>query len=289
MDLYSLFKFLRCFPFDDFRVFNTQVIHNWKARSDPQCVAKLKTLVNCLSIRRPKVTIELPPRRDDVVYLDFNKRESEDYRRAQESSRSNIAGIETGDRGNDGGILLNTLQWVNELRLICNHGTRKSELRTPEQPISAWSLSEGQARFDQLDGVGLAKCSNTACSQDLSSVTSNEAGAEHDDEPWISESLELWCSLCIDDRTKKATTTFRICNHFPRRSEKLVDNDDENEQPYPTDVPASSDWATAENSKGLPTKVRRLLLDLDETPNGIKRLVSSHFRVHYRGELITQF
>lgn len=188
MDLFSLFKFLRCSPFNDLKVFNSQVTQKWKARSDPESVAKLKILVNCLSLRRPKTTIELPPRSDDKTELYFNQQEMEDYERVRKRTLFSINSLESGNRENGGATFLNALKWVNELRLTCNHGIRNSqETQQAEQLAPTWSMHEAQARFDQLDEVGLAKCSNATCCQDLSSALSSEIVAEHDDEPWISE------------------------------------------------------------------------------------------------------
>ena len=180
-DLVSLFKFLRCSPFDNRKVFNSQVAQNWKAKSDPDSVAKLKTLVNRLSLRRPKNTIDLSPRRDNLVDLELHEQEWEDYQRVNAMTLNNL---QTAGQDIHGATFFNALKWVNELRLIRNHGmktpieTQRSEERPP-----AWSIQQAQAHFDQLDEVGLAKCSNSSCCQDLSSALSSETGAEHEDEP----------------------------------------------------------------------------------------------------------
>lgn len=268
-DLFSLFKFLRCSPFDDKEVFNAQVTQNWKTRSDPDSVAKLKTLVNCLSIRRPKTTIELPPRINDIAYLDFNTEEWEDYQLVKAKTLYNLDHV----RGGDGGTnFLNALKWVNELRLMCNHGPRNpNETHKIEKTPPAWSLQEAQARFDQLDGVGLAKCSNIACCQDLSSALSSETGAEHEDEPWIDESLELWCWLCFKGQGSARTRVFRICNHLPRCSRGQDTQGEEDRISVETDPPAPSSLKVFKKDDRLPTKVKRLLQDLLETPENIKR------------------
>ena len=262
-DLFSLFKFLRCSPFDDQKVFNTHVIQRWKAVSDPDSVAKLKTLVNCLSLRRPKNTIELPPRKDVLVDLHFNEHEWEHYRRAKSKA---LETFKDAGENNPGATLLNALQWINELRLICNHGTMKVKGNTQivEEP-SAWSMQEAQRRFDQLEAVGLATCSNAECGQDLSSALSSEAGAEHEDEPWIDKSLELWCSLCFKGQGQIATKIFRVCNHLPRRFQ----NDDARSAP-------SLGNPDRDNCL-VPTKVGRLLSDVLGTPDGIKRFVFADF------------
>ena len=268
MDLFSLFKFLRCSPFDDHKVFNTQVTQRWKRRSDPDSVAKLKTLVNCLSLRRPKTTIELLPRTDHNIHLDFSSEEWQEY---QQIKYQTVFSLDNVGKADGGVKFLNALKWVNELRLMCIHGTRKSkDMVKIQETQPAWSSQEAQARFDQLDGVGLAKCSNAACDQDLSSILSSETGANGEEEPWISESLELWCSLCFEIQGKTAT---RICNHLPRCSQKLNTQGKEGNTLVETGCSGPSSLVAPATDDRLPTKVRRLLQDLLETPEDTKRFV----------------
>ncbi|KAL9138566.1 MAG: hypothetical protein Q9175_000194 [Cornicularia normoerica] len=219
-DLFSLFKFLRCSPFDDQKVFNTQVTQNWKTRSDPDSVAKLKTLVNCLSLRRPKTTIELPPRRDDIIYLDFSTKEWEDYQRVKNKTLYNLdnAGGENG-----GTRFYNALKWVNELRLMCNHGTMNpKEAQKIDETPPAWSVQEAQA----------------------------------------SQSIT-------------ATKVFKICNHIPRRSQKQDARDKEGKTFLETDVSGPSGLVIPKKDDCLPTKARRLVQDLLETPEDTKSVVFS--------------
>ena len=268
-DLFSLFKFLRCSPFDDREVFNSQVTQSWKSRSDPDAVAKLKTLVNCLSLRRPKTTIELPPRRDEIVYLHFSTQELEDYKSVKTRTLYNLNRV-NGEHGST--RFLNALKWVHELRLMCNHGSKGPRgMQEVEESPPAWSVQEAQARFDQLDTVGLAKCSNATCSQDLSSALSSETGAEHEDEPFIDESLELWCALCFRGQAKTVAKVHRICNHLPRRSQCQGTREHEKKASLNTEYSGASSLFTPKTDEHLPTKVKRLLQDLLETVGDTKR------------------
>ena len=271
MDLFSLFKFLRCSPFDDQKIFNTQVTQRWKSRSDPDSVAKLKTLVNCLSLRRPKTTIELLPRTDHNIYLEFSSKEWQEYQHVKCKTVNSLDNVGKADGGSK---FLNALKWVNELRLMCIHGTRTSkDVVEMQETQPEWSNQEAQARFDQLDGVGLAKCSNPACDQDLSSILSSETGADSEEEPWIGESLELWCSLCFENQGKTATKVSRICHHLPRCSQKQKTQGMEGDFLGETGSLGPSSLVTPTKDNRLPTKVRRLLQDLLETPEDTKRFV----------------
>lgn len=274
MDLFSLFRFLQCAPFDDPKVFNTHVIRDWKARSDPTSFMKLKTLVNCLSLRRPKTTIELPNRRDESVELEFTEQEKEYYQQVQAST---LHKIDSTYATNSGATFFNTLKWLNELRLICNHGlaNRKAIANLKDIPAESltWTAQEAQASFDQLDEVGLAKCSNAECRQDLSSALSSETDSEHEDEPWINVLLELWCSSCVE---KDANTSrrFKICNHLPRNHKHRIVPDTPVSMTFEPYTTTGQKRLTTKAAENVPSKIKRVVQDLCDTPDGIKRSVT---------------
>ena len=258
-DLASLFKFLRCYPFDDQKVFNEHVVRNWKAHADPLSVTKLKTLVNCLSLRRPKSTINLPPREDRTVVLEFSGPEKLHYEAVRSSTRRMF---DSYSLSSTGCAFLNTLQWVNELRLVCNH-----DINVPNVSSSSggqadsipWSPKKAQLSYDQLDQVDLAKCSNPECSQDLSLSLSSEMDTEGVDEPWIEESVELLCSTCFKSRASRTGRLFRVCHHSPRCKT--------------AGGPSSANSGPSGLERGgvTPTKIQRIIEDLCQTPNGVKR------------------
>ena len=216
MDLFSLFKFLQAYPFNDPRTFSSEVTEKWKARSDSECVAKLNTLVSCLSLRRPKETIDLPARQDQTTIVDFTDEERRHYEKVRDSTSRRI---DFAYKEKQGPSLLNALRWVNELRSLCNHGLANDKiLRASEQvPNTAvsWNQQEAQSYFDRLDQADLAQCSNTGCGQDLSSIPTDE---DHCDEPSISETLELLCSSCAANSLINPAVFLKVCNHQPRRA-----------------------------------------------------------------------
>ena len=267
MDLFSLFKFLRCYPFDDLEVFKEHVMQRWKSHYDPSSVARLKTLVNCLSLRRPKSVITLPPREDETFSLNFSETEKAYYMKIQQSTRRVLDSFGSSSTGQ---TFLYTLQWVNELRLICNHGTltRKEpqEHADSRSVMSAWDLKEAQSAFDQLDQIGLAKCSIPECSQDLTSAMSSEIDSGHIDEPRIDKSLELLCSSCFEKRGGRTDNFFKVCNHEPR---------------YKSTASASiarSEDARFERGNETPSKLQRVIDDLCRTPENIKRYDKNRFQ-----------
>ncbi len=274
MDLFSLFKFLQCAPFDDLKVFNSHITQYWKSRSDPTSFLKLKTLVNCLSLRRPKSTIELPDRIDESVELEFTEQERGYYQQVQASTLHKIDSTNATDSG---ATFFNTLKWINELRLICNHGitNKKAMASLKDSPAESltWTTQEAQARFNQLDEVDLAKCSNAECRQDLSSAMSSETDSEHEDEPWINELLELLCSSCVEKDTNTARR-FKICNHLPRNHKHLVVPNTHVSRIFEPYTTTGQKKLIMEIANNVPSKIKRVVRDLCDTPDGIKRLVT---------------
>ncbi|MCJ1358757.1 MAG: hypothetical protein MMC33_008757 [Icmadophila ericetorum] len=266
-DLFSLFKFLQCAPFDDIKTFNTHVTQNWKARSDQVSVAKLKTLVNYLSLRRPKTTIKLPRRTDETTIIDFSPKEWQYYDWVRSSTRR---ALESNSQGYDFG---SALAWVTELRLICNHGLESKHATEAmrAQPLSrptAWTPKEAQLHFDRLDNSGLAVCSNPECGEDQSSTLSTEDNMKNVDEPWLSDAFELLCSVCYDSGTRGHGQFYKVCNHLPRCT---VTPGCLTPSKRPLDTGSTAILYGVEvPSQEVPSKIQRLLQDLAQTP-GIKR------------------
>ena len=271
MDLFSLFKYLQAFPFDDLKIFNSEVTEKWRAKSDPASVAKLKTLVNHLCLRRPKETVDLPHREDKTTYVDFSNDEWFQYRKVRDGTLNQINSAHYGTPGTS---YSNALRWVNQLRLICNHGNANSQiLKAPEQEVKAqrdWTEQEAQAYFDDLDRVGLATCSNPECGQDLSSVLTDD---DHCDEPSISEILELYCSPCVEREGEGASRLRKVCNHLPRRSIEPVNLFAAKGSHVAEQTSSIATGQSMLTNSSTPSKIKRVIQDLVETPNEVKRLV----------------
>ncbi|KAL8726717.1 MAG: hypothetical protein Q9181_005944 [Wetmoreana brouardii] len=275
-DLYSLFKFLQCSPFSDLKVFNRHVTQNWRAMSDPYSVAKLKNLVNCLSIRRPKDTIALRSRQDCKVEVELENDERQLYQSIQSSARRNLCNA---DDGADAGAFFNALKEVNQLRLICNHGlhgrTSANTVTQSSRDQCKWTRQAAQSRFDHLDAIGFAKCSNTGCGQDLSSALSSDLDHQHEDEPWIDKTLTVLCSTCNADRAGANPSYLQVCNHFPRRS--LGEGNAEAQGIFDAEdaFSISQTQPSARGADYVPSKIKRVVQDLLQSADDVKSVVFS--------------
>ncbi|KAL8662377.1 MAG: hypothetical protein Q9202_004772 [Teloschistes flavicans] len=270
-DLYSLFKFLQCYPFSNLKVFNNHVTRNWKA-NDPIAVAKLKNLVNCLSIGRPKDTIELPPRNDVLVPVQLGVQEEQLHQAIQRDARHNLD-IANGDS------LFNTLRQVNLLRLVCNHGLRSNGSDQYHQSFStkevAWTQRAAQWRFDHLDALGLAQCSNPGCNQDLSSSLPQDTEHEHEDEPYIEKDLTILCSGCHAKGSKDTSSYIAVCHHSPRQHHGDASAECNNTFDGEDTFSMSQNQSTLIPPDYVPPKIKRLIRDLQEVPANTKSVVFS--------------
>lgn len=264
-DFSSLFKFLGVHPFSDPHIFKTHVTQSWKKRLDPQAVAKLKTLVNSITLRRLKDVVDLPKRKDEVHHLEFSNEERKLYKDAVASTVRKLDAAIIAPRSGD---CFNALQWINTLRLICNHGLIHRLPRERQPDISSndidWTRQRAQLAFDSLTDAALAYCSH--CKQDLS--TNVLETLEFDqiliDEPRLSEGLRLLCSSCYELVPNSEERFLQVCHHLPRclaaRPSSGVDT------PGLTTIAEITPTAAS-------TKIRALLVDLSQRATGEKRQV----------------
>lgn len=122
-DLAALLSFLRLHPFDQRLKFNRFVVDPFKA-CDPEIVPKLRILVDTITLRRLKDKIDLPPRQNLIVRLDFSPAERAIYdvfeRNAQDRVKV-LTGFDVG-KGLGGSSFIHILRAILCLRRVCAHG-----------------------------------------------------------------------------------------------------------------------------------------------------------------------
>ena len=215
-DVASLFRFLRVYPFDDPETFRQHVSRNWKNRADPQAIAKLRLLINSITIRRPKKAINLPCRTDEVHTLDFGTEERRHYDAVKAKTVGEIDAVlhTWGARS-----CLSALQSISTLRLICNHGITESGQPSSEngfQPV--WNIDSAQQVFESLRDAAQAYC--IQCNQDLSYMVSDgfDCGDNILLQPRVSQGFQLFCASCFELRPCAPDVFLPFCNHFPKCS-----------------------------------------------------------------------
>jgi SNF2 family DNA or RNA helicase len=115
-----LTKFIGLKPFDERHFFNQYIAIPLKNGED-NSISHLRLLVDSVTLRRQKDRINLPPRTDLIVRLDFSPTEKEIYEAtAKQSSKRVDMVVQEGRIG--GGGYVHVLQIILRLRRICAHG-----------------------------------------------------------------------------------------------------------------------------------------------------------------------
>ncbi|RYP64438.1 hypothetical protein DL771_008754 [Monosporascus sp. 5C6A] len=78
-DLATLLKFIRAYPYDTRSRFELDISNYWKEGRDKEAATRLQRLSLCLLLRRPKATVQLPPRHNKECPIDFTSVEREGY------------------------------------------------------------------------------------------------------------------------------------------------------------------------------------------------------------------
>jgi SNF2 family DNA or RNA helicase len=121
-DLGALMTFLRIKPFDEKGGFAQYIMAPFKM-CDPEILPKLRLLVDSITLRRLKDRIDLPPRHDKLVKLDFSDEERSLYEIFAKNASDRVK-IIVGQREKSlgGKSYVHILQSILRLRLICAHG-----------------------------------------------------------------------------------------------------------------------------------------------------------------------
>ncbi|KAF8519105.1 SNF2 family N-terminal domain-containing protein [Hysterangium stoloniferum] len=125
-DVYALIKFLRLEPFDDKAVW-TEYVGGPVKFGQPLGVARLQTIMKCITLRRTKETkhadgtkiLSLPPRRDELRLLKFDEKEQKIYNGFYDESKA-----EFNQMSENNEVMKNyvgILQKILRLRQICDH------------------------------------------------------------------------------------------------------------------------------------------------------------------------
>lgn len=126
-DLQALVRFLHISPYQIPRNFQSYILTPFR-NADPCGLARIRKLVNTITLRRGKDKIDLPPRNDKMVYLDFSTEEKELYDKIFQQSRTQVeityrAAVQKKKLKSLGGSnYANFLQAIMKLRLVCAHG-----------------------------------------------------------------------------------------------------------------------------------------------------------------------
>lgn len=264
-DFSSLLEFIKVYPFSDPKVFDTEIAKPW-LKSEARDASRMKKLVNCVSLCRTKAVIELPKRKDITTLLHFSLEEQRYYDQVREGT---IRRIDEALSNNPikCGQYVNVLQWLNELRLICNHGLAHKKREGIKSNTSnaadtqAWNKSIANKAFETIESAGEASCS--VCGNALGYGASSGMDLGYA-KPFLAACLTLTCGPCIKDSPNGQLVP--TCAHAPicKSAEVSWTPDHSTSNGLATQLPNTS-------PDHVSTKIKRLLEDVQSSPPGEKR------------------
>jgi SWI/SNF-related matrix-associated actin-dependent regulator of chromatin subfamily A3 len=261
-DLATICQFLRVFPYDDPKRFDSDMIQIWKTAPNEVAVGRLKRLLRCILLRRAKGTIDLPHRTDNVVTLKFNDDEREHYSEIEKSIARDIDDALEQQTNTSQGALLSVLQRINELRLICNLGVhrRRVSKRPLESTFDRWDSFSAQKAFEALASVENLAC--VQCGLNLSTVDVDDMLGTHlannNYTPQLYQCLRMACASCFWQNSD-----LLCCGHNPSCPRAPVSHSARSRSN--TASPSCEAVETV-----LPTKVKALVTDLKKLPSQTK-------------------
>lgn len=94
---------------------------------------------------------------------------------------------------------------------------------------------------------------------------------EHEDEPYIEEGMMVLCSTCHGDKLGAFPNFVRVCNHIPRRPIGEQSAGDPEIFDAEDSFSVSQNQSVNDNTDYVPTKIKRIVQDLLQTPDDEKR------------------
>ena len=261
-DLGSLLEFLQVYPFSIRKVFDEKVTKPWLKSNDR---APIKKLVKCVSLCRTKAIIDLPHRSDLLVYLNFSLDEQVLYDKVKDTTIKKFD--DAASNPTQVGQYINALQWLNKLRLVCNHGlihskrNEHSSIQITSQDIQTWNKAVANKAFETIVRDEQAICS--VCKNVLTDGGRTASRSEFP-EPFLSKCLTLNCGSCVKDSLggRRVPT----CLHTPVcKSIKVSWASD------CTGKAAAENAIPALTPDQAPTKLKALLESLQTCAKGAKR------------------
>ncbi|CAK7232086.1 hypothetical protein SBRCBS47491_008148 [Sporothrix bragantina] len=219
-DLGSLLAFLRLKPFDDRSKFNQYIVNPFRA-CDPNILTQLRVLVDTITLRRLKDKIDLPPRTDVIVRLQFSDEEESLYNFYSRNAKDRLQVLtHHQERLLGGKVYMHILQAILRLRLICAHGrdllseddlklmqgmTRESAISidedddTPGQVKGRLAEGEAYSVFDLLVNTDYDTCAHCKNKLGYSDETSTDIRSEKQEDiiGYMTPCLHIYCPNCI--------------------------------------------------------------------------------------------
>ncbi|KAF9224688.1 hypothetical protein BS17DRAFT_778808 [Gyrodon lividus] len=168
-ELYSLIKFLRIRPLNDWQTFNEQIAKPVKSGRPGRALRRLHVVLKAVMLRRTKTQVlngkpllELPERILELVECSFDDTEKEFYKRLETRMTSEVDKLVQAEHVNYTHVLVLLLR----LRQACNHPSLVSKDYHADRDVTELKAAQGDeddaddlaAMFGQMGMSGAKKC-----------------------------------------------------------------------------------------------------------------------------------
>lgn len=277
-DLASLLAFLRVKPFHDRAMFNQHIVAPFKL-CDEGIIPKLRLLVDTITLRRMKDKIDLPPRHDNTIKLQFSVEERRMYEVFAKDAQLRVNVI-TSERERlvGGKSYIHILQAILRLRLFCSGGRdlmsqddlRLLEGSSSEVPIDIDSdeddekpvLTEHKAydMFNLMQDTNGDNC--IVCNQKLGPKEGAEIESERSEEVMghMTSCFHLVCTSCIKDFQGVCPCGARVASAIALRLAKAG----QEHEAHPQAKGGKSNGKDIKDYSGPNTKVTYLINELNK-------------------------
>ncbi|KAI1386263.1 SNF2 family N-terminal domain-containing protein [Hypoxylon trugodes] len=237
-DLAALLAFLRLKPFDEKSKFTQYITAPFKV-CDPEIVPKLRILVDSITLRRLKDKIDLPPRTDEIVRLEFSPAERKLYDLFEKNAQDKVKVLSAGREKMIGGkTYIHILQSILRLRLISAHGkdllsdddlevvqgmTQESAIDLDSDEDDEKSIladSRAYEAFELMQETNNDLC--ISCQRKIGSNDNTDINSEREEDTlgYMTACFHLLCTGCIDpwktEAGNQGSGTCPYCREYVR-------------------------------------------------------------------------
>ncbi|VUC30444.1 unnamed protein product [Clonostachys rosea] len=221
-DLAGLLSFLGFSPYNDPRAFDNHISQLLRSGETTEASRRLKVLCNSIMIRRSRKAIELPPREDRIIRIEFSGEEEAQYKSLEASISNGPAEMEDNEPENS--RMMPTIQLIHKLRTFCNlglsfHHQGRKPAPTPELHDRCREASRiMEAACDVISGIAsCAECCETINFPDTDAL---EAIADFCSPVYVSKCSKIFCQNCEliqtqESSTKCSCTDIKNCPRLP--------------------------------------------------------------------------
>lgn len=144
-ELLSLLHFLRLYHYDEQRNLA------WESESPEVAIARLKTILRFIMLRRHKDILHLPKRTDMVIPIEFDDQDKAKYDQAKQAAIRYLDDIICSEKKWHGYV--NAISKINALRMVCNLGCSTDPRSAASDTAPSKSSSEASIDRESFDAA----------------------------------------------------------------------------------------------------------------------------------------